>query len=47
LSEWEEERPFLTNYIYQTWLPQSGYKLAAPLEIEHDQQLWVPIEMDR
>jgi AraC family transcriptional regulator len=23
------------DYIYQTWLPQSGRRLACPLEIEH------------
>ena len=46
LPERIEERPFLSDYIYQTWLPQSGYKLAAPLEIEHDQQLLVPIVVD-
>ena len=40
-----KERQVLTDYIYQTWLPQSGYKLAAPLEVELDQQLLVPIEM--
>jgi AraC family transcriptional regulator len=38
-----EERPFLSDYIYQTWLPQSGYKLAAPMELVQDRQLWVPI----
>lgn len=53
LPELDGERPFqqaqyrsfLTDYIYQTWLPQSGYQLAAPLEVEQDQQLFVPIEM--
>lgn len=42
----EEERPLLTDYIYQTWLPQSGYKLAASLEVEQDHQLLVPIVVD-
>jgi AraC family transcriptional regulator len=23
------------EYIYQTWLPQSGYKLAAKIDFEH------------
>lgn len=45
LPERMEERPFLTDYIYQTWLPQSGYKLAAPLELEIDQQMLVPIAL--
>lgn len=40
-----QDRTFLTDYIYQTWLPQSGYRLAAPLELEQDQQLLVPIEL--
>ena len=38
---------FLTDYIYQTWLPQSDYKLAAPFELEIGQQLFIPIELDR
>ncbi len=54
LPELEEERPLsqaqyrllLTDYIYQTWLPQSGYKLAASLEVEQDHQLLVPIVVD-
>jgi len=37
------ERPLLSDYIYQTWLPQSRYRLALPLEIEHNCQLWVPV----
>lgn len=37
------ERPLLSDYIYQTWLPQSGYALAAPLEVELDGQLLVPL----
>ncbi len=41
------ERPYLTDYIYQTWLPQSGYKLAAPLELEIGEQLFIPIELDK
>lgn len=43
LPESEAERPLLSDYIYQTWLPQSGYKIAMPLEIEHAHQRWVPI----
>ena len=38
------KRPLLTDYIYQTWLPQSNYQLALPLEIEHKQQLLVPVK---
>jgi len=45
LPELDGERPLLTDYIYQTWLAQSGYKLAALLEVEQDQQLLVPIEV--
>lgn len=47
LPELVAERPLLSDYIYQTWLPQSGYKLAAPLELEQDAQLFVPIVPDR
>jgi AraC family transcriptional regulator len=46
LPERIEERPLLTDYIYQTWLPQSSYKLAAPLELEIEQRLLVPITPD-
>ena len=34
------------DYIYQTWLPQSGYRAAMPLELEYDQKLYVPIVLD-
>jgi AraC family transcriptional regulator len=39
------ERQHLTNYIYQTWLPQSDHALAAPFELEHipDQHLFIPL----
>ena len=46
LPELDEERPYLIDYIYQTWLPQSGYKLVAPLEFEEAKLLYVPIEID-
>lgn len=28
------DRQLLSDYIYQTWLPQSGYRLDQPMEIE-------------
>lgn len=46
LPEAAAERPLLTDYIYQTWLPQSGCRLAAPLEMMHAQQLLLPIVQD-
>lgn len=46
LPESVEKRALLSDYIYQTWLPQSGNKIATPLELEHDQQLCVPIVPD-
>ncbi len=47
LPECATERPFLTDYIYQTWLPQSNYKLAASLELEQDQKLFIPITPEK
>ena len=47
LPEAVEERMLLLDYVYQTWLPQSGYTLAEPLELEEDQKLLVPIVLDR
>jgi AraC family transcriptional regulator len=41
-----EERPFLSDYIYQTWLPQSPYTLAAPFELEQARQVFIPIKPD-
>ena len=43
LPESVAERPLLSDYIYQTWLPQSGYRVALPLALEHDHQLCVPV----
>lgn len=47
ITEVVEERPLLSDYIYQTWLPQSDYKLAAPFELEQDHNLFVPVVLEK
>ncbi|GAK54216.1 transcriptional regulator [Candidatus Moduliflexus flocculans] len=42
-----EQRDLLRDYLYHTYLPQSRYALAFPLEIEAAQTLWIPVQAQR
>lgn len=41
--ETPQKRQLLSDYIYQTWLPQSTYELAFPFEVEHNKQVFIPL----